>query len=76
MKYLWSLPSRSPQSVEEAGCGIFKAWRERQRQKRGPGGSIKEGFMEGEAFELGLRERETLTKVKGRHFKSERLGHK
>lgn len=57
MKYLWSLPSRSPQSVEEAGCGIFKAWRERQRQKRGPGGSIKEGFMEGEAFELGLREK-------------------
>lgn len=39
--------------MEEAGYSVLRA----QRQKKCPGGSIKEGFLEEDAFELGLKER-------------------
>lgn len=44
------------------------------RQKKCPGGSIKEGFLEEDAFELGLKGFDQ-TRMKGKHCKSERLGH-
>lgn len=40
---------------------MYSGLTERDRQKKGPGGLIKEGFLEEEAFQLGLKERETLT---------------
>ena len=65
MNYSWSTPCRSLQSVEVTGCSVLRAHREKQRQKKGPGGGglIKEAFLEEEAFQLGLKERETLTRL-------------